>query len=624
MTFSQAMDEYHRLQAQLSAGQITPQAFEAAVNRLLVKDSQGQSWTIGVETGKWYRLEGEQWVEDTPAESAAPAANPPAPPPPAASSAAGAAAPAPAPKKKTVNVWLIVGLVALCLALVGGTILVAGVGGYALLRSSNDAAPVAESNEMGVSPTVAPPVATAPAIPTSPAENTPTANPQPVPPLPSTRSAALSTKGPWVILPDENGIWAMNPDGSGLSQLVKETIRGPQDLHSAVRPDGQKIAYITSDSNLRGLKLQLLDLKTGQVETLTRLTTDQTEPPTNPEICDPAFEAARALTIGNGLAWSPDGENLAFTAVLEGDTADLYVLNLATRQITRLTDDPSQEFDLHWSPGGQIVHFGASCFGTGGGFAMTGAWATSFDSGKTISLYTPDTTAMYEDFLNWVYGTENAFFVATASGCPYRDLRIVDAESGEVTPVFDGCMEDAVPGPTASWYVLAGEGSSQKPGLYIYLENHPGNVFPPTFVPLSDARELRLAPNGILVEIQDPDGPHYVSFDWNGKDNTYAGDGSLPWIDLLGESWAVEKQGVFYLEGKDHSPLVLSEDPVAYPYWYEEVAPDGSVPEHLLYYAQPEDGEGYSLYLATPPDFQPVSLAEGMAPSQTPFRVFLR
>jgi hypothetical protein len=36
MTFTQATDEYHRLQTRLSAGQITSQDFEAVVNRLIV------------------------------------------------------------------------------------------------------------------------------------------------------------------------------------------------------------------------------------------------------------------------------------------------------------------------------------------------------------------------------------------------------------------------------------------------------------------------------------------------------------------------------------------------------------------------------------------------------------
>ena len=66
MKFEQAHNEYLRLKSQLESNQISASAFEEGVNNIRVTDSQGRHWTIGVESGKWYRLESSAWVEDTP------------------------------------------------------------------------------------------------------------------------------------------------------------------------------------------------------------------------------------------------------------------------------------------------------------------------------------------------------------------------------------------------------------------------------------------------------------------------------------------------------------------------------------------------------------------------------
>ena len=66
MNFKQAMHEYRRLRNQWDSKQISTTDFEAAVNQIHVTDAQGRRWIIGVESGKWYRLEGGNWIEDTP------------------------------------------------------------------------------------------------------------------------------------------------------------------------------------------------------------------------------------------------------------------------------------------------------------------------------------------------------------------------------------------------------------------------------------------------------------------------------------------------------------------------------------------------------------------------------
>lgn len=68
MDFTQTQQAYIHLKDQLEQGHITADEFESRVNEMTVTDSAGVLWQIGVKTGKWYRYDGQGWVEDTPRE----------------------------------------------------------------------------------------------------------------------------------------------------------------------------------------------------------------------------------------------------------------------------------------------------------------------------------------------------------------------------------------------------------------------------------------------------------------------------------------------------------------------------------------------------------------------------
>jgi len=48
----------------------------------------------------------------------------------------------------------------------------------------------------------------------------------------------------------------------------------------------------------------------------------------------------RALAFNGAPAWSPDGHKLALTLGGAGGNPDIYVLDLTTQDLTRVTDDP--------------------------------------------------------------------------------------------------------------------------------------------------------------------------------------------------------------------------------------------------------------------------------------------
>src|SRR3990172_3812650 len=82
MDFREAMAQYWKLRSQHEAGALGDAEFEAAVGDLTVVDAQGDAWQIGVSTGRWYRFDGQTWVEGFPAlPSEDPSQAPPPPPP---------------------------------------------------------------------------------------------------------------------------------------------------------------------------------------------------------------------------------------------------------------------------------------------------------------------------------------------------------------------------------------------------------------------------------------------------------------------------------------------------------------------------------------------------------------
>jgi hypothetical protein len=461
------------------------------------------------------------------------------------------------------------------------------------------------------------------AVPSLEMETPPPTQPQPAPvesQVPAVESG-LSATGPWILLSTESGLWAMNEDGSGLTQLTQEPAIAPQDLKSAVSWENPYVAYITANDplTLQGLTLNLLTLPEGAVEPITPLTSPGTESQSNLEICDPIYEGARAITIGNSLAWSPDGAQLAFTGSMQGDSADVYIYSLAEKSITRLSAEPGQAYDLHWAPGGQnLVFFSASCFGTGAGFDMEAAWATRPGDGRVIELYQPDPEGWGETFIGWQYNEPEAFFVATASGCPYKDLRLVDIETQEIQPIYQGCFNDVTTGPTNLLGVLASSDFSEQPGLYIYQEPH--REIPPVYVPEPNGRQVRLDDIYFLYSVFTDQGVEIHSVDFYGKPGEYQGKGDFPVFSQGGDIWAWNDSGNFYLSGKEmNAPITLNISTALYPFWNESGNQMDGFQKRLFFFIE---GDTLGLYMAVDPEYQPVLLSDKLKPLSTPVMVW--
>jgi TolB protein len=103
-------------------------------------------------------------------------------------------------------------------------------------------------------------------------------------------------------------------------------------MSPAWSPDGQNLAYVSFENRLPSVYVQFL--KTGERRLV----------------------SARA-GVNQAPAWSPDGTKLALTLSTRDGNLDIYVLDLATQALTRITDDPGIDTEPQWSKDGQNLYF---------------------------------------------------------------------------------------------------------------------------------------------------------------------------------------------------------------------------------------------------------------------------
>ena len=103
-------------------------------------------------------------------------------------------------------------------------------------------------------------------------------------------------------------------------------------MSPAWSPDDQWLAYVSFENRLSAVYIQRV--RTGERRLV-----------------------SQRLGVNGAPAFSPDGSRLALTLSGSGGNLDIWLLDLATQGLTRLTDDPAVDTEPTWSPDGKSIYF---------------------------------------------------------------------------------------------------------------------------------------------------------------------------------------------------------------------------------------------------------------------------
>ena len=298
--------------------------------------------------------------------------------------------------------------------------------------------------------------------------------------------------------PDGGGLLLSSGGHLGLSRMQRMAL-GPTRLEPSGEPEllpfGEHATAITisktgrvvyaaqsRDSNLR--KLDLSTPASGPDPTpVASSTFDEQTPDYSPDGTRLAFASTRSgveeiwvsnadgskpsqMTFTGGPQcsnprWSLDGRTLLFNSRREG-TADLYLLDPASGELTRITQDPSDEVEPRWSRDGHWIYFGSDRTG------RSEIWKIPAEGGEALritsnggatAIESPDGRWLYyaKDFrspssiwrlpvggghetlvvdglsysLNFVVADRGLYFIAVGDAAEKTSLDFVDYSTGK-------------------------------------------------------------------------------------------------------------------------------------------------------------------------------------------------
>ncbi|MBP7998496.1 MAG: PD40 domain-containing protein [Chloroflexi bacterium] len=332
-----------------------------------------------------------------------------------------------------------------------------------------------------ITPAPRPTLAPANATPTkNAAANQPT--PAPDTPAPAAPDTPLlfyfkSADGSPIVIAQERLMVWMNLAGEVVES--GSLAHNPQwQVANSLSPDGQWLAYYSGtagagcmelyDGGLMDppydLSLALFDLPNGNNIT----PVGSILPPDYPNNITDDAQASRDVRLNTFLCgltshrWSPDGRYLAFASGVDGPSSDLYVYDMTTATVTRLSSGPEQMLWLDWSPDGQwILHTSAHEINEAGDGTIGNYHAARPDGSEIVSLPSEGV----QRWLGWL--TDNSYWVADGdNGVGMFNLRQINVPGGEVKTLWPGVYTSVALDREMNQLLVAGTDASGTVGLF--------------------------------------------------------------------------------------------------------------------------------------------------------------
>lgn len=468
--------------------------------------------------------------------------------------------------------------------------------------------PITEAVEEDIQPTPEPDTDNASEASEAEVEDSPSATATPEPDFPPADALLIDGEPWWVFLASDEAndgrkLWAMNTDGTGLTKLIDERVYAYKTLPQESLSNGLTIAYVTGTQTTCGRVLKIQNVPGGAVQASIPLLLPDLEA----ECPDTADAHAISEAISTAPSWSPDGSKLAFVGAIDAPNADVYAYDLASGDITRLSDGPDHAHVLSWSPDGRyVIHqaeptydFEELLFNP-----VAGVWAARPDGSGSVPLY--DDLPLFDEHLErpylstyeFVYGWPAYNEVLLVSTVGYdsnnNNVRLANPDTGAITYIRRCCFETfAFDEESLTWLFLVQEDEDASPYLVFW----------------KDGTEIRIDPEVEITDVRSPGQDVFLGYTHDGAVYRITPEGEFesiptpdevglyPWVYLSPDGewtiftpsiWAPDQPGMWMAKTGDEPVLVIDEF-VESIYW----SPDGP---QFYFVSRREEGDIQRLY----------------------------
>lgn len=316
--------------------------------------------------------------------------------------------------------------------------------------------------------------------------------------------------------------------------------------------------------------------------------------------------------------WSPDGRYLAFAALLDAASSDLYVYDALDGNVRRLTSGPGWVGPVEWSPDGtqiimQEISNESDFFFVYPWTPPSSVWSVSASTNEIKLLYSVDGPSVGHNILLWV---DDKRFVAyegfLVNADQARDLRLVDMETGTNRIFFDGSFVMASFDPVHEVFTLYVLNTEKYPqGIYL-VSMQDGAIGP-----LGDSSNYLTFPDwdertGLFVSpTACEEDPHSLqAFDYQGNFECVPEPPPTP-VPLESASypapngkWYISAQDGLWLETGDKPAVLVSRETASDIIW----CPDST----CFFFSALQQNRRWTLYRVSLPDLTIKIVDEGI------------
>ncbi len=257
----------------------------------------------------------------------------------------------------------------------------------------------------------------------------------------------------------------------GSRALLKGTEEARYNLSPALSPDGSKIVFLSS-RDLFSIDMYLADARTGKL--IRKLIKTAVDPhfeslqfikssgswdfPGERFVFGAITKGDPALIVVNtengnrekeivfknlgeilNPTWSPDGRYIAFSA-LEGGLTDIFLYDLGSEELKKLTDDPFSDLYPAWSPDGRYIAFVTDRYSSDLSTLNIGNLQIAILDPKTAEMKKiPGFVGAKNINPQWAPDSQSLFFLSDQNGI--ADIYRIDLDSGnifQVTNLYTG------------------------------------------------------------------------------------------------------------------------------------------------------------------------------------------